>query len=134
MLGMIFGDINGSAEDVTHNNLKTTQLRRDTARCLATEMYYDGRKAFAIDNHVGQSCRCDRHVRQSSDKINLTDPILLLSLTGSVRQICLDQFGLYWPTGMMLCAALSTLIPSYGLARYYNWGVQCILGFVGRYS
>jgi hypothetical protein len=119
MLGMLFGDIEGSVEDVTNNNLCTTQrMRRDTANCLATEKFA-GRKVFTIDNCVGQSYKWDRHVSQSVSKINLAVPILL-SLTGHVHQTCLEHLCLYWPTGMMLHAGLSMLTPFYGSVDYQN--------------
>lgn len=97
MLGMIYGAMDGTPETIADSGDFTSQLRRDTARCVATERIC-GRKVFTIDNREGDSFRRDRHIRTDIAQLQMHLP-LLRSLAGTVHQICLDHFWfspVYW--------------------------------------
>ena len=97
MLGMIYGDFVGTASEIGDMVEHTTQLRRDTARCLATEEC-TGREVFTLDNREVAHQRSDRHIVQDLKKIDLSAP-LMVAVKGRVHQICLDHFwfsGVYW--------------------------------------
>jgi hypothetical protein len=99
MLGMIFGNFQGSIEQIGAMNQFTTQLRRDTARCIMTETICK-KEVYTLDNRDGDGVvsRIDRHVMQDMQKLNLDHP-LMKQMIGRVSQICLDHFwfvGLYW--------------------------------------
>jgi hypothetical protein len=99
MLGIIYGNFEGTVEEIGRMNQFTTQLQRDTARCIMTEKLCQ-KDVYTLDNRTGDgvvSC-LDRHVVQDMQKISLGHPILQAML-GQVSQICLDHFwfvGLYW--------------------------------------
>jgi hypothetical protein len=100
MLGMIYGDMQGTAEMIALGNdysNYSSQLRRDTARCVATETLCK-RPVFTIDNRPGDSNRKDRHICMDMMSIDL-DQHLLAPYLGKVHQICLDHFWFlpsYW--------------------------------------
>ena len=97
MLGMIYGDFVGTAAEIGDMVEHTTQLRRDTARCRATEEC-TGREVFTLDNREVAHQRTDRHIVQDLKKIDLSAP-LMVAVKGRVHQICLDHFwfsGVYW--------------------------------------
>ena len=99
MLGMIYGNFGGTAEEIGDMTEHTTQLRRDTARCQVTEEC-TGRDVFTLDNRAVESQRMDRHVVQDLKDIILEDR-LMASIKGHVHQICLDHFwfnSVYWDT------------------------------------
>jgi hypothetical protein len=99
MLGMIFGRMVGSTEEIGKMVQHTTQIRRDTAQCLATESC-SHRAVYTLDTRAGDGdvARPDRHIVQDMCRIDLNHP-LFLRIRGRVRQICLDHFwfnGVYW--------------------------------------
>ena len=99
MLGMIFGAYVGSPEEIANAKEGTAQLRRDTARCVASEIYAE-KDVYTVDNRDGTDfpSRTARHIVQSLFKIDLTDD-LMIAIKGRVSQICLDYFwfqGAYW--------------------------------------
>ena len=99
VLGMIFGNFRGSTEAIGDMTEHTTQLRRDTARCLVTEEC-TGTPVYSLDNRAVDFQRQDRHIVQDLKDILLTDP-LMASIKGRVHQICLDHFwfnSVYWDT------------------------------------
>jgi hypothetical protein len=104
MLGMVYGDFCSSDDTpavIANMVLYTTQQRRDTARCIATEVC-SGREVFTLDTRggVGGSARPDRHIVQDLKKINL-DNKLMREIKGRVHQITLDHFwfnSVYWDT------------------------------------
>ena len=96
---MIFGNFRGSTEAIGNMTEHTTQLRRDTARCLVTEEC-TGTPVYSLDNRTVDFQRPDRHIVQDLKDILLTDP-LMASIKGRVHQICLDHFwfnSVYWDT------------------------------------
>jgi hypothetical protein len=99
MLAMIFGGYDGTPEMIGNVKGGTSQLRRDTARCVATERYVR-KDVFTLDNRqgTGYPVREDRHMVQNLFKIDLTHPLMVF-ICGRVHQICLDYFwfqGAYW--------------------------------------
>jgi hypothetical protein len=101
MLGMIYCDFNGLPEMIADSKGGTPQLRRDTARCVSTEIYFR-KEIYTLDNREGTgiSHREDRHMVQNLGRIDLDHP-LMIKIRGHVDQICLDYFwfvGGYWGT------------------------------------
>jgi hypothetical protein len=99
MLAMIFGGYDGTPEMIGNVKGGTSQLRRDTARCVATERHV-GKDVYTLDNRqgAGYPVREDRHMVQNLFKINLAHPLMVF-ICGHVHQICLDYFwfqGAYW--------------------------------------
>jgi hypothetical protein len=99
MLGMIYGNYKGTPEMIANDKGGTPQLRRDTARCLATEIH--GKKdVYTLDNRdaTDYPSRQGRHIKQDLFKLDLEDPVMK-EIKGRVFQVCLDYFwfsGGYW--------------------------------------
>ena len=100
MLAMIYGNYGGTPEIITNAKEGTSQLRRDTARCVAAEIH--GKKhVYTLDNReaTDHPLRPGRHITQDLFKIDLNDPTMKV-IKGRVSQICLDYFywfqGAYW--------------------------------------
>jgi hypothetical protein len=99
MLGMIYGDLDHlgrTVMEIGDQGVHTSQLRRDTARCLATETS-QVKEVYTLDKRDGHS-RGERHIRQCLTKMHQDDP-LMKKLKGRVSQICLDYFWnqeIYW--------------------------------------
>jgi hypothetical protein len=95
MLGMIFGDLHGTTEEIGNMRMFSTQLRRDTARCHVTELAVS-KSVYTMDNRTGDRPRKDRHIQMDMSVIDLEHP-LLCQISGTVSQICLDHF--WWSAG-----------------------------------
>ena len=99
MLAMIYGNYGGTPETIANATEGTSQLRRDTARCVAAEIH--GKKhVYTLDNReaTDHPSRPGRHITQDLFKIDLNDPTMKV-IKGRVSQICLDYFwfqGAYW--------------------------------------
>lgn len=97
MLGMVFGNLYGTVAEIGKMSNHTTQLRRDTARCVATE-FCSNKDIYTLDNRPVEDYRKDRHIVQSMSKLKSEDR-LMVKLIGKVSQICLDHFWFmdgYW--------------------------------------
>jgi hypothetical protein len=114
MLGMIYGNFEGTPDEIGKMNQFTTQLRRDTARCIMTEKLCK-KDVYTLDNRTGDGVvnRQDRHVVQDMQRLSLDHPILQAML-GRVSQICLDHFwfvGLYWVDKAITKGFICTSLP-----------------------
>ena len=99
MLAMIFGNYGGTAEMIANAKEGTSQLRQDTARCVAAEIH--GKKhVYTLDNReaTDHPSRPGRHITQDLFKIDLDDPKMKV-IKGRVSQICLDYFWFQGCTG-----------------------------------
>jgi hypothetical protein len=97
MLGMVFGSLYGTVAEIGLMKDYTTQLRRDTARCISTELCVN-REIYTLDNRPGEDYRQERHIVMSMCKLQSGHP-LMVKLIGRVSQICLDHFWFmdrYW--------------------------------------
>jgi hypothetical protein len=115
MLGMIYGGLYGRPEDIATETSHTSQLRRDTARCVATELLFN-RPVYTLDNREGESNRHKRHICMDMMRIELEHP-LLKSIAGQIHQICLDHFWFvpaYWDEKGAGDMFFSTSIPRLG--------------------
>ena len=102
MLGMIQGDFRDHTPTRIGNSMSgTSQLRRDSARCEATERLVE-RDVYTLDIRTapGYPDRPDRHIVQSLKTLNPDKlPPLLVAISKKVVQICLDYFWFvdgYW--------------------------------------
>jgi hypothetical protein len=98
-LGMMYGNFEGTLEEIGRMNQFNTQLQCYTAGCIMTETLCN-KDVYTLDNRTGDgvvSC-LDCHVVQDMQKLSLVNP-LLQGILSQVGQICLDHFwfvGLYW--------------------------------------
>ena len=99
-LGMIYGNMVGTVQQIGRMTQYTTQLRRDTARCIATEKDC-GKACYTVDCRSGGDGsvhRTDRHIVSNMSNLDINNR-LLDEIKGSVSQVCLDHFwfsGVYW--------------------------------------
>ena len=133
MLGMIYGNFVGTAEEIGGMVEHTTQLRRDTARCIATEEC-TGLDVYTLDIRGAKHQCNDRHIIQDMKKVNLSDE-KMEEIRGRVHQICLDHFwfsGFYWESRIQntfftkSLPSLQTLLEPHG-AIYIGLSVHLLL-------
>jgi hypothetical protein len=113
MLGMIYGDMIGNTAHIASRKGYTSQMLRDTARCIATESIC-GKRVYTLDNRRGDSNLPGRHICLDIRSI-VADHYDFELLKGKVHQICLDYFwfqGVYWADKGFGAAVYQKSIPN----------------------